>query len=515
MDYKERIRSRIQGWEFQRAFRRKVHVLRRLVAGDWTAVDNYIGSQPDPAESLRKGGGYGAEFSDLLITDIPEGRTNRLLKALRILVRRSAYQSPEVDFEDIQDALQESLHEAYLTKVVRDCNGKHHMMMALWDALIGGIGWMFVGMKDGAPAMMWSNLLDTCWDYSAPSASEARWVTRAVRGPLWWLDMQYPKALVFPDDAVDDIGEVVEYYDMEGPGGHFCVYAAHGADTASGDGFILSEENPFGFIPAVPLYFDELPSVPIPTSFVEAMLPAYKAASESEKTIRETIKRMMAFYLMRDGAMQDDEYQKFVDGDIASIIKVDSPENALLPVQHGDVSNTIIQWFQQNDQEIFEMAGTNPYASGGKVEGISYAAEVNAIQSNSDLTAAFVAHSFASFWQDILKKLLQVGVLFDDRDITLNVGGMQLQFGLNDPISSYLVPNAVPLIREGSMTFKTREQQVQEAVFDLDLAMKLAAMFPNAPRKAFERYLRLKNEKDIDGWMSGGQELLMQTGQMQ
>jgi hypothetical protein len=168
-----------------------------------------------------------------------------------------------------------------------------------------------------------------------------------------------------------------------------------------------------------------------------------------------------------------------------------------------EIPQTSLAWRQFHDRELTAQSGANPYASGNKVEGVTYAAEVNAIEGNAGLMAGAIAKDNADLWVRSCRLLLTCGALWDDAPFTALLENVPTPFGPANPVKKYLRPDAAIIIREDTMMFQPRDQQIARAKDNLMTVAPLAQMFPQALGAAMEEYQRARGEKNISKYMAG------------
>lgn len=472
------------------------------MAGAYDAAE-FIGSSYDPAAPLFKN--Y-TDFPPIFIREVEEGRTNLLMKVLKMLVMKIAYQAPEIEIEDLPSS-QAVLIGSYLSKRVRECQGHKHMEKALWDAVVSGLGWVFVGTRGGKPVIEYSDVNETFWDMQSPTLEQGEFVGRMVRGPKWKIAMNYKG--IEPHIGKNSSDEtpicLTEYYDVDsGPNGAWCAFY-------EGD-LVFEADNPFyPIIPGKPLTLFETPNVKLPTGIAEQLVPAFKAICEAERSERETVKRMVPFYESKEGTMSDEDKAAFDEGEIGAVIET-ADGNSVIQKGGGEVPSTLLNWIQSQKRELVEAGGINPYELGGTVEDVQFAAETNAIQGSAGLTTATIAKKNVEFWVGVLKDMLTLGQ-HDINDFSCIVDNAQLQFDASDPIGAYLEPDANIVIRENTMQFISKREKEAEALNKLTVAASYGQLFPQGPPKAYEAWLRASGEKDIRSWMEQPQAPAM-TAQM-
>jgi hypothetical protein len=138
---------------------------------------------------------------------------------------------------------------------------------------------------------------------------------------------------------------------------------------------------------------------------------------------------------------------------------------------------------------------------GSKVDGISYASEVNAIQSQAGLTAGVVARAHAAHWERTVTKYLATCYLYDDMPVRLRYDDVVLEFGPDDPVRDFLQPDAKVVVREDSMSYAPREQEMVQASNLLTIATGLAQLYPQGVGEAYKKVLEANGIKNTGKWM--------------
>lgn len=448
-------------------------------------MDSFSRGSQDPALQLWKN--TESEYPDLLITEVEEGYTNHIVKALKVLTQRIAFQAPEAEIDDV-DPILSAYSSAYLQDRFKKGHANRYMEAVLWDALVGGLGWAVCGFERGIPVVRRADILDCIWDITEVP-EEAAWFAHAVTKPKWqWREEHGITVGKEEDEPV----ELWQYFDRFGDAGKWVI--------TDGEKDFINEDFPLPDWNVVPLSMFRLPSQRMPTGIVEMALPNYKAAVEGERAWRETIKRMPSWIAAQKGAMSPDEMEQFEDGEIGAVIELESIQG-VVTMPGGNIQPSALEWVNSNVQQIIEQAGVNPYAYGGKVEGIQYAAEVSAIEGNADLTTSWAARAYALAWQRVATIMLKTGAAFDEEEFTVTMHGTKLQLGPHNPPWQYLDPSLNVVVRESSVIFKPKQQMIMDAVNDLTIAQQMVPFFPNAVKMAYQGYLRAKGEKNPDAWL--------------
>lgn len=512
----EVVRHRLKQADNLDNYRQKVYDFRRLVAGD---LSPFIpGPSAEEDEQQRSGAlrsMAGRDYYDFIVTSWQDGHSNKLLQTVKTLLMQTAYYFPEIEFENLlpaQAALNAQYCSVRLGDTPRGCSARDHMRMACLDYMIGGLGWVKTCVMGDRPVVQYCDALDMTWDRQVRLPGQIRWASCKYREPLSvWVSMfgRKPFSQLLSDgDPLrgEQVLELEWYYDTEGPTGSWLVWDAQ-QDTAVHEGpnpyFIQDPADPGQrkpFIPYEPLYLLNLPSLRNPIGLVEMMLPNQIAVWEAEDHIRTTIERGSPFYTVTRDGLTPEEKQKFEDGEVGTIVEL-NPNSAIAPQAGISVQQQVVAWRDMNNLEIISQGGANPYAAGAPVQGVAYAAEVNAIQGQSGLMAGNIAKDNAAFWQRVVRKYLAVSAVYDDQPLTLTIEGADLQFNAYNPIRRFLRPDADVLVKESTMQFKPQQQRVQEATLKLQTALSVAQLYPNAVPLAFEDYLTALGEKQPAKWM--------------
>ena len=508
-------------------WRNKVHRLRRLTAGDITALDQGLGggSQESNMAPLAKGVGV-SELYDILVLDIEEGRTNKLLQSVRTLVFQVSLVFPDVEFEDV-DAQLAAINSLYVKDRARRCALRKHRRIALTDYLIGGIGATFAGVRDGFPFIEAVDTLDLTWDLTAPTFDELRWCSRIVRRPLGeWLDDldAKPASRLLRHlgrnrhESVNDdmIVPLACYYDAHGEQGNEAKFyvADEGGGGVSEDMLVERVANPYGEYSSgerrvcLPFNFTSyvaVPSVRNPISAVEQMLPAQIAIWKTDRLVRDTLDIGAPAREMEEDAYTAESLDEWKE-DSTTVLVRKQGRQPLIQSAALDVPARAMEYRQINEQELVAQSGANPYASGNAVKGVKYAAEVNAIQGNAGLVAATIAKDEAAAWAADIGKLLSNGKDYDDEPITLRLRDgddiLELVFDESDPIRGYLRPDGQIVVSEDTLIYQPRDQKMARAGADIEIGLQLAPIFPGYLKKAVEEYLRASGKKNIGDYLA-------------
>lgn len=529
IDYDAIVLERIRSQRHFRDWRRAVHNMRRLVAGDRELLglgrSQQEGQPPeteDRANLIGFGddGGYGEELYNIVVVDAAEGLSNKLWTAIKTLVFESAYRLPKIDFEDLSSE-EASINSAYLKTVLgsgpNGCQAVDAMRLCLLDYMISGYGWANITVDaTGRPGVEYADALDVTWDLGRTLVTDIRWVSRKIRKPVWeWMEIYGAE----PFDSLLSEGEhrgvdrmiaCDFYYDKTGGDrGHHYAVCAH---LDQQNRILEKGDNPFfvevagfkrPFLPLEPIYFMQLPSVRFAMGLTQNMLPHQISMWLVENNLTQTVRNGVPHYVIEKGAMDDKARRQFEDGSVASVVEINAGKNPPVSVPGLEIRQTDLEFYNQHNQELTSQSGANPYAGGSRVEGVNFASEVAAINASSSLTAGVISKDHAAHWQRVASKVLWAGAAFDRNPYEFQLDDVRLEFGEELPLQDFLQPIADVIVREESAAFQPRAQRIQEALVGIDQALKLSGFFPEMVRKATEDYLRALGEKNIAGYMQG------------
>ena len=504
------IQSRLADMDRLRYFKRKAHAMRKVTAGDWSMFgDSAAANNPDAKAPLKPDGLY-----DILVMDVNEGKSNLIFQAVRTLTMQCTVQFPDITFPDIETE-ESDVNQLYLNARLgpkpRGCSAMDEMRLALLDYMISGIGWVWCGVRNGAPVVQCVDTLDMYWDCDAKLLTGIRWQAAAFHRPCseWVKEFGAAYGDNDPDDP-DEIETVLFYFDCDGKDGTYAAFKFDGQglgdpiEVTPNPHFMTVDGERAPFLPIEPMYFMALPSVKFPMSLVEAMLAPAISYRQSEDYINQVTKMGKPFYDIEEGQLSEDERKNLEEGNYGAIVmrKIGSPAISIKPGM--EIPGAVMNWMTINKQEIVANSGANPYASGNKVEGVTYAAEVNAIQNSAGLMAATISRDHASHWARVSTKTLANGKNYDFQSLRLNRQGVNLQFGPQDPIAAYLRPDAPPSVTEDSMRFEPKEAKIARAgalasFFANPLIMQ---QFPSGLKESVELLLRANEVKDVAAFMA-------------
>lgn len=520
----ETIRRRLANQTPFDLWRRKVHGLRKTLAGDHSqfgrAPQRY--DQDDsatPDHRLMAPSGTTADLYDVLVMDYESGRGNDLLIAARTLLYTVSFGQPQVTFDNLDD-ISATFHSAYLARRMRECNAHHHQQLALLDAIVGGLGWSMIAFERGVPGIRHADALDVTWDLAPRLSQDIRWVAVRVRQPLWYWINQFGRKTVL--NAVgasrmanlrnEDVLVAMEYYySTEGQRGRHAVWPRVAGELV--DAPIESSDNPFRydldgtevpFLPLRPCTLLAVPSVRFPIGLIETMTPAQIASWEAESTVRAIVARGMPWFEIGPGAfLNDNERQKWVRGDVAAGVQV-GQTGLIVPHEGMPLPDALLAWREMNRRELTRASGVSPYASGGTADGVEFASEVNAIEGNAGLVAGMAAKRHAEHWEQTIRALIWTSSRYDDMPLRLRIDGELWSLGQGpDDVrpSDLLDPHADPTIREDDLRYTPMAEQMARWRTVLQDVAPLASAFPSMLPEALRRYLRAAGERNVAAWL--------------
>lgn len=502
--------ERVRTDQHLHAFKRKVHKLRRLVAGDLSALDDSSSTTAAATNQTLYKAGI-SEFYDILVTDVEEGRNNKMMQGIRTLLFQTMTMFPDIEVEnthpDIADFMSQYVKVAMGSRPM-GCAAVHQMRLGLLDYLVGGLGWVKTCLQDEAPTVLAIDTLDMVWDLTAVIPQDIQWAACRRTQPLYrWL-RYFDSEKGFTDLTHANTNEdhpvaVWFYYTLEGD--YVAVREGHDEEIEAKDNpySMPTPSGPVSMLPFESCYHFAQQSVRFPTGIAEQMLPAQIACWEAARRIRRVHQSGAPFWEVQEGSYDEESMEQFEDGDpgAAMVHKQGSEAARANPGFQNDPMS--FDWLNRNEEEIVAMGGANPYASGNAVKGVKYASEVQAIQGNAGLVAGVIAKDNASFWERVTRKFFAIAHQYDDRPFQMMTADGLLQFDSSNPVKDYIDPMAEIIITEDSMTFRPQVERIREATefFMLTLQPQVATMFPEAPKKAFEDLLRAKKQKNMTEWM--------------
>lgn len=520
-------------------FKKKIHKLRRIVAGDRTALyDDVLAENYD--SGARQQRPFRLDLPDILVEVYGEGENNAMLSILKTLVFQTAYTFPAVKLEGVTD--EEQIVNAHYLKqklgptIKGGCEFVDQIRIALFDFVIGGIGAVQVSAdSDGIPYVRWRDTIDVRWDQQARLPSEIEWISVTNVEPLGvWLDM-FPDSKWLQDKVmkhhadnranVEDFATELEfYYDVSGKEGSYIVFGREGDNRYTEDP-LYEGPNPHKmkvgevlkpFLPFEMMFFMSIPSVRLPIGLAEMILPAQMAIWEAERHIRSTTKGGRAAYVIPEKGL-DSEGKKVFEQSLENSI-LWWKDNTMQPSQLAplEISPGVQEELQRNLAEINRQAGISDYSMGQKADGVETATEARYIAGQGQLTTGTVASANARLCQAALTKFLWIAKRFDKNSFSCQVNGHEYKFGprtILGPVSRYLKPEAELTVSQDSTRFRSTDEEVAQARMDIEVSQIAAqAGFPNALQAALRKFYEAIGDEDITERLERPQ---MQPGQAQ
>jgi len=518
-DWADVAARRVQGADKAlEPIRRKAYNLRRLVAGDSSMIGGEPAKPEIDAQSLAIKNLY-----DFFIDSTTEGRSNRLVEGVKTLLMQVTHKFPEIEFEDlepVQAAINAGACKELLGARPKGCSAQDELKLSMLCYLIDGIGWSeqsFDPYTD-RPVVRCADTLNMSWDPSSGLPSAMRWASCRKCEPLgYWVEhfgirkMQAIWQSVIQTRDLDSPLELEFYYDTDGAHGrgmHYVFQRSNGAIDAKP---IHTEENPWYFdtqtrrvpyLPYTPMYFLRLPSMRNPISIVEMMLADQIAIWRDEDRLYAVIEHMKQFYAVQKGAMSKKQRDAFVSGQDSVLVEIEENKEPPVLVPAGDLPRGVVDDRQYRERRIQTQGGFDPWAGGSPIEGVAFAKEVEAIKSSSGMTAASCTGDYIGLWVQVVRKFLcALSVYGDDIEVSVRYDGITIEYGPKKSIKERIVPDADISIREDTTIYRSREQAVNEALRNLQIAQSMAAIFPNAQAQAYEKFLAAVGERNVKAYI--------------
>ncbi len=310
----------------------------------------------------------------------------------------------------------------------------------------------------------------------------------------------------------EQIVECEYYYDAAGPAGNFAVFLVSGQEALE---LVEKSANPHfydwdgirqPFIPFTPMFHFQLPSVKYPVSIAETMIANQLGYRACEDYLNKTVQMGKPLYEVVKGSLDQDQLDNLENGEFGGVILRNEGQSAITIHSGLEIPQTVLRYFDHNKQEIVANGGANPYAGGNKVEGVSYAAEVNAIQAAAGLMSATITRDHASHWSRVVMNVQANAAAYDRKPLRLNYQGVELAFDKALPISRFLRPDAIPSVSEDSVKYQPRAAKIAQAQQVLMTVSQpaIAQLFPNALRHALSDFLLANGKENVDQWMTPG-----------
>lgn len=513
--------------EWLRPYKISMYNHRKMIYGDLGLVGTElflrdINDHPEDRKAV------GADlFPNLHAQEYEMARSNYLMEQIWTLVKQCAYQIPDIDFIGVEETEEQFMREYLKIRFAnnpRGCNASEHMKKALWDCLVSGVGFVTVGVQDDRPYLDYLDWGRVVWDPFADSFHSARRIAYLKRMELWraieiWGASKF-EDMIGEDGKPLEHCETVEiafYYDCRDDEGFYGVLRGDKAEEGCEMEWLESGDNPFysevdGYrrsrLPVIEVTLFSLPGTMCPVSIVQMMAPAQAMLSVLEQRVYQTANACTGFWDVDANAYDPNELEKFQSGRAGEQI-LRKAGAAPQWIQGGEINQLDLFLIQHYKQQLMGSGGANPYATGNKVEGVNYAAEVNAIQANANLTAMTVSKAHADHWIRTTGAFLDLAVAIEESPMIIPMGNDQLEVNFGD--DSYYLRDLVNLngtiqVAEATVMFENRAQRIQEAEQAFELSLRAAGYAPMSPIRSYRKVLGAMGERSIDAHFEAPQQ---------
>lgn len=523
-------------WQAMQDWRRKSQRMREIVFGDYSAL--YDSSASDEkvthAPELLAINDDERDTRTLMIKSVKQGSTNNMLRSLKTLVMQTAYAAPEMAIRGVGSEMA-SLHSLYLSTRLGPrplgCDAVEQMRLCLWDMLITGVGFAGISLNRGRPELQHYDPLKVMWDPSGSTIHNARWISvRDTDRLSSWVAL-YPDsgALKKLKESYKDSDPIVAldfYYEAlaDDPDGFHAVYISN--NDSVGEPVIFGA-NPFvfqtkferfPFLPIESLHLWEIPGhlTPVPTSLM--MLPHQLAIMASERQQQEILATQPAMRIYNRSALDSDQLRDIKDNQHPKAIVLENVNDlaqAVMDIPAGQPSEAVAQLKAEHEQALIAMAGENPYATGSAVEGVQFATEAGAIQSQAGLTAANISKEVGDHWLRLARKLLACAE-YETTPFALRWDSLSVEFGEELPAGSwslYADPTVDLAIAEDSMRYESAAEKMARKRAALGDLGAVAAEYPGLLDKLVSEYLEATGMRDASGFLEQAKQTYQQMMQ--
>ena len=527
------VLGRLERETYLRPVKSRMLDMRRVLAGDFSRLedDAPTAAHPKVPEDERAAdSSFLKGMRWLLNTSFESGLSNDLVLNVRTLMIQAGLKVPDVEFENAQPK-EAVFMSSYLKQVwgerPRGCVANRHFRQTLLYYLSDGMGWTHVGQRPkGCPGVRSADSLDVIWEPTCPMLDDLQWLGMRRRGTYGEFAKEFGdekfdqvrkrgRRTKSDDSWKDARTEIRLYWDAEeddDEGSYFALWdAAKHGDVRNGEPVTLEKgPNPNysevdgwhqPYLPLEPMYFMLLPSTLAPTSIVEMMLPHEISARIFERSMQITAIRGVPTV-----------FGPKLTAEQAEIIESGEPM-AYFPLEEGQapperwdsvgVPREMFQIWQQQKQMLQQMSGVNPYATGGKLEGVDYAAEVNAIRETAGLMAASVAIDMACHVGRVARKTL-MAARYDSLRRRINLDGVPVWFGSGTPngdIYNYFETDADPVVSEDSLSYASKESRIAfySRLLEVSLNPAVMAFAPKSSQQWYRKLVQETGTKDVAG----------------
>jgi hypothetical protein len=454
---------------------------------------------------------------DIRVTNFREARNNDILNAIDTIDKKTAFKLPSVKISGVKE-VEQIVNQAWLDDRLKRGNAALHGKKALADYLITGLGCMYITKRRGYQAVRWADTLDMLWDTSAMFPEDAEWMSMVVCRRMSYWQAVYPNnpALMsyvsnarprsiaqMAHEEEDRLIELTFYYNLDGD---FKIFITPSDDTyeekAVYEGPNTHKDDDGEFtLPWEMMSFMNMPSSRDAMGMTEKMLPAQMAIWAAVDQNLATARRGKAFYEVAEESMTQAEFDNWLMSYNAGVVRVKTLGGikAHEPLAMDAVN---IQEIERNTAELRDQAGTSQADRGQKMPGKTTATEARSIAQQGELTAAAISADNSQMWSGICTKMLSDGKR-DKKPFKCMVQGHRIDFRNDDlpdgmKLEDLLRPDAQIRVAEDSMVYRSKEQRVADAEAELELAAKMAQLFPNWAPLAARRVLEAMGRDDIE-----------------
>jgi hypothetical protein len=501
-----------------RPIKERIVKFRRIVAGDYSDVDPTFAPQSDDGSLVDKRSPEITDIYKVLNKNFEAAKNNYALQHIRTIIQQTSYRMPSIEFEDLTPE-ESSLNAAYLNKRLGQknrggCNSLYHQRLTLTDAIIGGLGWtLTAGDARGRPSMRFADCMNVWWDADAEIIEDGTYIFYDTWESLGtWLAM-------FPESK--GLKELANQYKTDGEEDAWVDTIVRGryywdTDTEHGTEalFIEGIENPVHHDENLYRNADNEPTLPLhsismlmipgaahPFSLFEQMLPGILFLRHADASIAEAARLARPIVDVEEGAYSELSIKQLLTGRTNGFLFRKAGKPPAVIMDSTDLPKVFVQLYDKGKENIIAAVGINPYASGGKVDSVNYAAEVNAIESAAGLNAGAITSEVAAHWSNTCSAILSMAAQYDDRPISFTIAGLLHEFGPDFPISRFINPHGTPIVAEDSTTFQPQERKRQAALENFRISVEYNAAVPGMGQasitKRYEEYLVASGVKDV------------------
>jgi hypothetical protein len=526
------IRHRITGaMEYWAPYKKRVSQYTSLVMGDHGILDGSPAMGKGHPDAHRKVFAPDGVPEKMVTMGYDRGTTNAIREQFWTIVARTSYRMPEIGFEGL-DPIEATINKEYLKKILRPeaqpASADGAMQKALMQRIIGGLGWIGVLARDGAPFVRHLDVVsDIVWDPEADTPEEASWSAICTTAPLSeWAEIyaEWPGSSGHFDDllrshsknpsiGLDQPVEMIEYFDVNG---RHAIFRSDRLKSA--EAMLVLEESPFFvetpherlfFLPTVPHRHIQVPRAMAPVSMVEQMAPYQAAIRRAEVAVDDHVGRFGPWIDVPVGSYDDEQLDK-IGKQGAMAMRRDGTQPAAI-VPGAPLSGSLIQALDRAKAGLVAAGGSDPYAL-GQTTSVQFSSEVRAIQANSGLATSVVSEDYSRHYRWTSYFALALGKAYDKRRIQMNVNGVTLQWDATDPIGEYLRLTDDVVVAPSSAAYEDPDTKINRYWNLIQMGLQLGGIAPQMARIYTEKLLAAEGERDIQRHFEAPQSLQEQAG---